>query len=85
VTPNATAATMSKKKTAPKRVTHVLLLASESENKPKNDEPAGSVAATKKIEEQVKRDQPAMYPRAGCSPRRTHAYVAPAFDSVRPR
>jgi hypothetical protein len=60
VTPNATAATIIKKKTDPKRVTQVLLFASESENKPKKDEPAGSVAATKKIDEQVSTDQPAM-------------------------
>jgi hypothetical protein len=50
---------MSKKKKVPKSVTHPLLFASFSEKSPKKDEPAGRVAATMKIEEHIKRDQPA--------------------------
>jgi hypothetical protein len=65
VTPHATAATISRKNTVPKIVTQPLLLDSFSENNPKNEEPAGKVAATIKIDEHIITDQPAMYPSAG--------------------
>jgi hypothetical protein len=51
---------MSRKKIVPKRVTQPVLFDNLSEKRPKNDEPAGSVAATRKMEEHIKRDQPAM-------------------------
>jgi hypothetical protein len=65
VTPNATAATIRRKKALPKSVTHPLLLESDVEKRPRNEEPAGKVAATIKMEEHIKRDQPAKYPAAG--------------------
>jgi hypothetical protein len=59
VTPKATAATIIRKKTVPKIVTHPLLLERVEEKSPKKEDPAGKVAATINIEEHIKRDQPA--------------------------
>ena len=73
VTPKATAATIDRKKIAPKSVTQPVLVAALSEKSPMAAWPAGNVAATMKMDEQTISDQPAIYPRAGCSPRRTHA------------
>jgi len=56
---------MSKKKNVPKIVTQPLLLERVWEKSPRKEEPAGKVAATMKIEEHIRSDQPAKYPRAG--------------------
>ncbi len=60
VTPTATAATMSKKNTAPTIVTAPLLFAADVEKSPRRFAPTGNVAATMKISAETMSAQPDM-------------------------